>query len=106
MLFRLGPAAKDVDPKYPDRYELLEQSIKYSTERPYPCVRYQAVSKDKRAKGAGEPQFLELDGLYCRHPMDSSAGAVIMYSHSGLTRYAALRAEAEAFIQNAALPAE
>jgi hypothetical protein len=117
MLFRLGPAttpeeyeklvrdgaAKDVDPKNPDRYELLEQSIKYSTERPYPCVRYQAVSKDKRAKGTSEPQFLEMDGLYCRHPMDSSAGAVIMYSHRGLTRYAALRTEAEAFIQNASL---
>jgi hypothetical protein len=117
-LFRLGPAAtpeeyeklvrdgaaKDVDSKYPDRYELLEQSIKYSAERPYPCVRYQAVSKDKRAKGTSEPQFLELDGLYCRHPEDSSAGAGIMYSHRGLTRHAALRAEAEAFIMGAALP--
>jgi hypothetical protein len=117
MLFRLGPAttpeeyedavrdgaAKDLDPKYPDRYELLEQSIKYTTERSYPCVRYQTVSKDSRAKGTSEPQFLEMDGLYCRHPMDSSGGAAIMYSHRGLARYAALRAEAEAFIQNAAL---
>jgi len=118
ILFRFGPAAtpaeyeklirdgatKDVDPEYPDRYELLEQSVKYTGERRYPCVRYQAVSKDKRAKGTSEPQFLEVDGLYCRHPMDPSVGAVMMYSHRGLTRDAALRARAEAFIQSVTLP--
>jgi hypothetical protein len=97
-------AAKNIDPAYPDRYRLLEESVKYTTERSYPCVRYRAVSMDNRAKGTNEAQFLELDNLYCRHPADPSIGAAIGYSHRGLSRYANLRVEAEAFIQNTSLP--
>ena len=118
MLFGMGPAntpeeyealirkgaANDVDPKDPGRYELLEQSIKYSNERPYPCVRYKAASMDKGAHGTVGPQVLELAGLYCRHPMDASVGAAIMYSHRGTTRHADLGAEAQTFIENAVLP--
>ena len=96
-------AARDTDPNYPDRYELLEQSVAYSSERPYPCVRYRAVSMDKRAKGTKEAQFLELDGIYCRHPQDPAAVAAIMYTHRGLTRHPKLRGEAEDFIRNAHL---
>ena len=118
-MFRLAPAATpkefealikknsdpevDVDPSHPDRYELLERSVKYSSERPYPCVRYRAVTKDNRAKGTKEPQFLEMDGLYCRHPSEPTAGAAIMYSHRGLARHSTLRDEAESFIQGAQL---
>ena len=63
-MFRLAPTATpedfealikrssdpdvDVDPNHPDRYELQERSIRYSRERPYPCVRYRAVTKDNR----------------------------------------------------------
>jgi hypothetical protein len=120
-MFRLAPAATpeefvalvkkntapdvDVDPNHPDRYERLEQSVKYSSERPYPCVRYRAMTKDNRAKGTKEPQLLEMDGLYCRHPSEPTAGAAIMYSHRGLARYATLRDEAESFIQGAQMVA-
>jgi hypothetical protein len=92
-------AAQDVDPKHPDRYERLEEFVAYSSERPYPCVRYRAVIKDNRAKGTIEPQLLEMDGLYCRHPSEPTAAAAIMYSHRGLARHAMLRDEAERFIQ-------
>jgi hypothetical protein len=116
-MFRLGPAAtpaefealvkkgaaRDVDPKYPDRYESLEQSVKYSTERPYPCVRARGVTKDNRAKGTKEPQLLEMDSLYCRHPGEPTAGVAIMFSHRGLTPHATLRDEAERFIQGVEL---
>jgi hypothetical protein len=96
-------AALDRDPNYPDRYERLEQSVKYSSERPYPCVRYRAVTKDNRAKGTKEPQLLEMDGLYCRHPSEPTAGAAIMYSHRGLARHPGLREEAERFIEGTQL---
>lgn len=98
-------AARDVDPKYPDRYEPLEQSVKYSGERPYPCVRTRGVTRDNRAKGTKEPQLLEMDGLYCRHPSEPTAGVAIMFSHRGLTRHATLRDEAERFIQGVELVA-
>jgi len=97
---RLAP---DVDPNDPARYELLEQSVKYSTERPYPCVRYQSIVRDNGAHGTVGPQLLEMDGLYCRHPADASTGAVIMYSHRGVERHASLGTEAQAFIRNAVL---
>ena len=96
----------DFDPNDPDRYELLEQSVKYSSERPYPCVRYRAVTKDSRAKGAKDPQFLEMNGLYCRHPAHPADGVAITYSHRGLARHALLREEAERFIQGAQLVAK
>ncbi len=116
-LFRMGDArspeeyeeliressARDFDPNAPARYELLEQSIQYSTERAYPCVRYRAVSRDNGAKAANGPLFLELDGLYCRHPADESLGVSILYSHRGLTRHADLKSEANGFIKNVSL---
>lgn len=117
LLFRMGPAdspeeyealikqavAKDGDPGNPDRYRLLEQSVKYSNERPYPCVRYTATSEDRAARGATVPLFLELYGLYCRHPADPSIGVTIMYSHRGLTRHSDLADEAEAYLRDIVL---
>jgi hypothetical protein len=104
-LIREG-AARDVDPNYPDRYEVLEQSTAYSAERRYPCVRYRGLFKDHRAKGSTAPEFLALDGLYCRHPIDATAGTAIIYSHRGRTQYTGLREEAERFIQGVQLPEE
>jgi hypothetical protein len=118
-MFRLAPTATpeefealikkrtdpdvDVDPDHPDRYQLLERSIKYSGERSYPCVRYRGVTRDNRAKGTKEPQLLETDGLYCRHPSEPATGAAIIFSHRGLTRHVTLRDEAERFIQGVEL---
>jgi hypothetical protein len=117
LLFRMGPAdspeeyealikraaAEDGDPANPDRYRLLEQSIKYSSERAYPCVRFAATSEDRAARGAKVPLFLELYGLYCRHPADPSIGVTIMYSHRGLTRHPDLAEEAEAYLRDVVL---
>lgn len=116
-LFRMPPAAspaeyeklirdltaKDVDPQRPDRYGMLEQTVEYSAERAYPCVRYHAVSLDKAARGASEPQVLEMDGLYCRHPKDETLGAAILYSHRGAERAPGFGEEAEVFVRNSAL---
>jgi hypothetical protein len=118
-MFRLAPAATpedfealirnssdpdvDVDPDHPDRYQMLERSIKYTDERSYPCVRYRGVTRDHRAKGTKEPQLLEMDGLYCRHPAEPGAGVAIIFSHRGLTRHATLRDEAQRFIQGVEL---
>lgn len=116
-LFRMGPAstpqeyealirdgaAKDVDPDMPDRYEMLELSITYTTERTYPCVRYHGVSIDHGAKGVQGPLFLEVDGLHCRHPADPTVGAAILYSHRGLQRHPGQQAEAEEFVRTAEL---
>jgi hypothetical protein len=120
-MFRLAPAATpdefealikrssdpdvDVDPNHPDRYQLVERTIKYSSERSYPCVRYRGATWDTRAKGTTAPQLLEMDGLYCRHPAEPRAGAAIVFSHRGLTRHATLRDEAERFIRGVELVA-
>jgi hypothetical protein len=93
------------DPSFPDRYEVLEESVKPSSDRPYPCVRYRSLTKDNRAKGT-DPQFFEMAGLYCRHPQHPAGGIAVKYSHRGLARHALLRDEAERFIQGAQLVAK
>lgn len=100
-------AAPDLgfDPSFPDRYEVLEESVKSSSDRPYPCVRYRSLTKDSRAKGT-DPQFFEMAGLYCRHPQHPAGGIAVKYSHRGLARHALLRDEAERFIQSAQLVAK
>jgi hypothetical protein len=85
------------------RFAVQQASIKYSSERNYPCVRYQSVAQDKRP-AAGGPLVLELDGLYCRHPVRQETGFSAVYSHRGPTRHANLRGEAEDFIQGVQVP--
>lgn len=76
MMFRLPPAAtpaafesliiegaaRDRDPHHSDRYELLDQYVAYSSERPYPCVRYRALLRDNFAKGTRSHSFLSSTG--------------------------------------------
>ena len=94
-------AAKDIDP---GRFDIQQQSSKYSDERRYPCVRYQAVAKDKRPQGSKGPLLLELDGLYCRHPVRRETGFAAVYSYRGEHRHTGLRSEAESFIQGIQVP--
>ena len=89
-------AAKDTDPS---RFDVQQQSIKYSTERSYPCVRYQSVAKDRTPKGSTAPLVLEIDGLYCRHPVRQDTGFAAVYSYRGTSRHSTLRSEAELFVQ-------
>ena len=95
--------ARDTDPI---RFEVREETLTYSRERGYPCVRYQMVATDKAPKGASVPLLLEMDGLYCRHPLHRDTGFAAIYSHRGATRYPALRREADAFIDGVQVPAK
>jgi hypothetical protein len=93
--------AKDTDP---NRFDVQQQSLKYSAERTYSCVRYQAVATDRSPKGSATPLLLEMDGLYCRHPIRQDTGFAALYSYRGPGRYPALRSEAETFIQGVQVP--
>jgi hypothetical protein len=94
--------AKDTDQS---RFDVQEESLESSAERSYPCVRYQSVAKDKTPKGSSTiPLLLELDGLYCRHPIRQDTGFAAIYSYRGISRHPTLRAEAEAFIRGVQVP--
>jgi len=83
----------------PNRFEAEEENLFYTTERPYACVRYQSVAKDKAVRGSVSPLVLQMDALYCRHPVHPETGFSVIYSHRGSSKYPQLREEAESFIQ-------
>ncbi len=86
------------------RLTVQQSSFSYSSERPYPCVRFHSVIQDNAPQGKKGPLLLETDGLYCRHPEQQESGFAIIYSHRGEQPYAALRAEAESFVQGIQVP--
>jgi hypothetical protein len=92
---------KDTDSS---RFDVRQASYSYSTERSYPCVRYQSVVEDKTPLQANSPLLLESDALYCRHPVRQETGFAVIYSHRGEDLYANLRSEAETFIQSVQVP--
>lgn len=83
----------------PERYNMQRQTLGYTDERGYPCVRYQALASDKHPRGPDTPLLLALDGLYCRHPKQQDTGFAAIYSFRGKTEHPEIRAEAESFIQ-------
>jgi hypothetical protein len=88
----------------PERYEIQRELLKYTDERGYPCVRYQALAKDKQPRGSDTPLLLALDGLYCRHPKRQDTGFAVIYSFRGKTEHPDLRSEAESFLQGTQVP--
>jgi hypothetical protein len=88
----------------PERYDIQRESLKYTDERGYPCVRYQALAKDKQPQGSDTPLLLALDGLYCRHPIRQETGFAAIYSFRGKAEHAGLRTEAESFIHGVQVP--
>lgn len=92
---------KDTDP---NRFNVQQISFKYSRERSYLCVRYHSVAQDKMPRGSKGPLLLEMDALYCRHPVRQETGFAAIYSHRGENLYANLRSEAESFIQGVQVP--
>jgi hypothetical protein len=95
---------KDTDPK---RFDIVESSIDYTSERGYPCVRYHAVLNDKEAqtsRSTKEQLLLETQSLYCRHPVRTNTGFATIYSYRGRSRYSGLAEEAQDFIQGAQVP--
>lgn len=99
-LIRVG-VRKDTPP---ERYDVQRESLKYTDERGYPCVRYQSLSKDKNPRGSDTPLLLALDGLYCRHPKRQDTGFAAIYSFRGKAEHSGLRSEAESFIQGVQVP--
>jgi len=81
----------------PGRLDKIEESVAYSDERPYPCVRYHLVAKDTSIKPNGMPLILELYSLYCRHPVQPKSGFSVLFSHRGQDHYSGLKAEAESY---------
>jgi len=116
-MFKLAPAStpeefealiktsveKDTDPH---RFNVQQISFKYSSERSYPCVRYHSVAQDKTPQGSKGPLLLEMDALYCRHPVRQETGFAVIYSHRGESLHANLRSEAESFIQGVQVPSK
>lgn len=54
-----------------ERFETLESSVLYSTEREYPCVRYHGISIDRHARTSAlfyKKLRIENIALYCEHP--------------------------------------
>jgi hypothetical protein len=87
----------------PDRFEPIESSVQYSSERSYPCVRYHAISMDKKVHIA--PFFrkdlrIENIALYCQHPAKPGLGFAVSYSHRGGRGDYNIGEEAESFIDS------
>ncbi len=99
--FVKAAAAKDTDPR---RFDVQDAAFTSSSDRGYPCVRYESVATDKAPRGASRPLILEVRGMYCRHPSRTDTGFAALYSHRGPGRHAAFRAEADAFIEGVEVP--
>ena len=95
---------KDTDPI---RFDIIESSSDYASERGYPCVRHHALVSDKAAQtspATKEQLLLETRALYCRHPVRTNTGFAAIYSHRGRSRYPSLAEEAQDFLQGIQVP--
>lgn len=87
-----------------ERYQVQRESLNFTEERGYPCVRYQTTARDKNPRGSDAPLLLAIDGLYCRHPQRQDTGFAIIYSFRGKGQDPHLRFDAESFIQGVQVP--
>jgi hypothetical protein len=97
-------SSRDTDPH---RFRTTESSHSYSAARGYPCVRMHTVSTDRDAQVGGgktEVLILEVEHLYCRHPVQAKTGFVAMYSYRGRARHPQLKDEALSFIEGVQVP--
>jgi hypothetical protein len=118
LMFRLSPtttpdefvalikdsARRDTDP---NRFDVLSASAEYTADRGYPCVRYSASVRDKEAVTSPmtkEELLLEMEALYCRHPVRDTTGFALIYSHRGRAPHASLKTEAVDFIAGIQVP--
>lgn len=86
-----------------DRFEILESNIQYSPERGYPCVRYHAISNDRKARVSAfsrKELRIEIVSLYCQHPAKPGLGFMVSFSHRGGSADEKIDAEAAAFIDS------
>jgi hypothetical protein len=96
--------ARDTDS---NRFDVINSAVEYTRERDYPCVRYSAAVRDKAAQTSRTTQevlFLEIEALYCRHPVRVTTGFAAIYSSRGRAQYPSLKEEAEDFIRGVQVP--
>lgn len=89
------------------RFEVLESSSSYTSERGYPCVRHYALVNDNQARTSPttrERLLLEMHALYCRHPVRTNTGFAAIYSHRGRSKYPDLGTEAQDFMRGIQVP--
>lgn len=85
-----------------ERFETIESNIQYSSEREYPCIRYHAITNDRKARtSAFSTKRLRLENfaLYCQHPTTPNLGFSVSFSHRGGSYDQKIDAEAAAFIE-------
>jgi hypothetical protein len=86
-----------------DRFETLEVNVQYSATRGYPCVTYNAVSDDKKARVSilsRKTLRFEVFALYCQHPIKPGLGFSAVFSHRGGSIDQNLDKEAADFIDS------
>jgi hypothetical protein len=92
-----------------ERFKTIKADYDYTDERGYPCVRFNALTEDTKAKTSffkRETLKLQIDSLYCRHPRKPESGFAIIFSRRGATIDEALNSEAESFIAGVQVPAQ
>lgn len=86
-----------------DRFDTIQLSVQYSSERNYACVRYHGISIDKKARTSAffrKSLRIEDIALYCQHPYKPGLGFSVSYSHRGGSPDYKIDEEAEAFIDS------
>ena len=86
-----------------DRFETTESKIQYSAEREYPCVRYHAITNDRKARTTAfykKNLRIENFALYCQHPSKPGLGFTVSFSHRGGSADGKIDAEAAAFMDS------
>src|SRR5438105_7218542 len=60
----------------PDRFKVVDANFQFTTERPYPCVRFRGSSEDLRARTrqGTAALLLHIRSLYCQHPTKRDLG--------------------------------
>jgi hypothetical protein len=90
-----------------DRFKTISSNYEYTDQRGYPCVKFDAITEDTKAKASffgHENLVLQIYSLYCRHPKHPDGGFVVSFSHRGSTLDETLKVPAEAFIEGVQVP--
>jgi len=92
-----------------ERFKTIKADYDYTDERGYPCVRFNALTEDTKAKTSlfrREILTLQVNSLYCRHPRKPESGFAAVFSHRGASIDEALDSEAQSFIEGVQVPAQ
>lgn len=91
----------------PSRFDTKQLDLSYTEKRGYSCVKITGELEDKKSLtslGYRAPLILQIESLYCRHPVRTDTGFAVIYSHRGPSKYPKLDAEAEQFISGVQVP--